>query len=213
MSMSMNILIADDHPVVRQGLRQMLASENDLNVVGEARNGHEVVEISKRVEWDVAVLDYNMPGRTGLELVKELKQRHPGRPVLILSMYPEERYALRALKAGAAGYITKESASGELVNAIRKVAKGGRYVSTSLGERLAQELAGDSERPVHERLSDREYQIMWMIASGKTVGEVAEQLFLSPNTVSTYRARILRKMNMKSNAELMHYAIAHHLVD
>lgn len=209
----MNILIADDHPVVRQGLRQMLASETDLNVVGEARNGHEVVEISKRVEWDVAVLDYNMPGRTGLELVKELKQRHPGRPVLILSMYPEERYALRALKAGAAGYITKESASGELVNAIRKVAKGGRYVSATLGERLAQELAGDSERPVHERLSDREYQIMWMIASGKTVGEVAEQLFLSPNTVSTYRARILRKMNMKSNAELMHYAIAHHLVD
>ena len=209
----MNILIADDHPVVRQGLRQMLASESDLNVVGEARNGHEVVEISKRVEWDVAVLDYNMPGRTGLELVKELKQRHPGRPVLILSMYPEERYALRALKAGAAGYITKESASGELVNAIRKVAKGGRYVSAALGERLAQELAGDSERPVHERLSDREYQIMWMIASGKTVGEVAEQLFLSPNTVSTYRARILRKMNMKSNAELMHYAIAHHLVD
>lgn len=209
----MNILIADDHPVVRQGLRQMLASESDLNVVGEARNGNEVVEISKRVEWDVAVLDYNMPGRTGLELVKELKQRHPGRPVLILSMYPEERYALRALKAGAAGYITKESASGELVNAIRKVAKGGRYVSATLGERLAQELAGDSERPLHERLSDREYQIMWMVASGKTVGEVAQQLFLSPNTVSTYRARILRKMNMKSNAELMHYAIAHHLVD
>jgi len=209
----MNILIADDHPVVRQGLRQMLASEADLNVVGEARDGHEVIEISKRVEWDVAVLDYNMPGRTGLELVKELKQRHPGRPVLILSMYPEERYALRALKAGAAGYITKESASGELVNAIRKVAKGGRYVSATLGERLAQELAGDSERPVHERLSDREYQIMWMIASGKTVGEVAQQLFLSPNTISTYRARILRKMNMKSNAELMHYAIAQHLVD
>lgn len=209
----MNILIADDHPVVRQGLRQMLASETDLNVVGEARNGHEVVEISKRVEWDVAVLDYNMPGRTGLELVKELRQRHPGRPVLILSMYPEERYALRALKAGAAGYITKESAPGELVNAIRKVAKGGRYVSTSLGERLAQELAGDSDRPVHERLSDREYQIMWMIASGRTVGDVAGQLFLSPNTVSTYRVRILRKMNMRSNAELMHYAIAHQLVD
>jgi DNA-binding NarL/FixJ family response regulator len=209
----MNILIADDHPVVRQGLRQMLASESDLAVVGEARNGHEVVEISKRTEWDVAVLDYNMPGRTGLELVKELKQRHPGRPVLILSMYPEERYALRALKAGAAGYITKESAPNELVTAIRKVAKGGRYVSETLGERLAQELAGEGDGPVHERLSDREYQIMWMIASGKTVGEVAEQLFLSPNTVSTYRARILRKMSMKSNAELMHYAITHHLVD
>jgi two-component system, NarL family, invasion response regulator UvrY len=209
----MNILIADDHPVVRQGLRQMLQAEADLNVVGEAKNGHEVVDISKKVEWDVAVLDYNMPGRTGLELVKELKQRHPGRPVLILSMYPEERYALRALKAGAAGYITKESAPGELVTAIRKVAKGGRYVSETLGERLAQEVAGEGDGPVHERLSDREYQIMWMIASGKTVGDVAEQLFLSPNTVSTYRARILRKMSMKSNAELMHYAITHHLVD
>jgi two-component system invasion response regulator UvrY len=159
------------------------------------------------------VIDYNMPGRTGLELVKELKARFPGRPVLILSMYPEERYALRALKAGAAGYITKESASGELVSAIRKVARGGKYVSVTLGERLAHELAGDNERPTHELLSDREYQIMWLIASGKTVGEVATQLFLSPNTVSTYRARILRKMNMKSNAELMHYAIAHHLVD
>jgi two-component system invasion response regulator UvrY len=128
-------------------------------------------------------------------------------------MYPEERYALRALKAGAVGYMTKESAPGELVSAIRKVAKGGRYVSPSLGEKLAQELTGDSERPLHETLSDREYQIMWMIASGKTVGEIAEQLFLSPNTVSTYRARILKKMDMKNNAELMHYAITHHLVD
>ncbi|MBI1943111.1 MAG: response regulator transcription factor [Betaproteobacteria bacterium] len=209
----MNILIADDHPVVRQGLRQMLASESDLAVAAEARNGHEVLELSQSIDWDVAVLDYNMPGRTGLELVKELRQRFPGRPVLILSMYPEERYALRALKAGAAGYITKESAPGELVSAIRKVARGGKYVSATLGERLAQELGGDNERPVHELLSDREYQIMWMIASGRTVGEVAGQLFLSPNTISTYRARILRKMNMKSNAELMHYAIAHHLVD
>jgi len=209
----MNILIADDHPVVRQGLRQMLASEPDLSVVGEARNGHEMLEIARRVEWNVAVIDYNMPGRNGLELVKDLKLRHPGRPVLILSMYPEERYALRVLKAGAAGYLTKESAAGELVNAIRKVAKGGRYVSATLGEQLAQELAGDSGRALHERLSDREYQILWMIASGKTVGEAAEQLSLSPNTVSTYRARILRKMNMQSNAELMHYAIAHQLVD
>ena len=209
----MKILIADDHPVVRQGLRQMLSSEEDLTVVGEATNGHEVVELSRKVSWDVAVLDYNMPGKNGLELVRELRQRHPNRPVLILSMYPEERYALRALKAGAVGYMTKESAPGELVSAIRKVAKGGRYVSPSLGEKLAQELTGDSERPLHETLSDREYQIMWMIASGKTVGEIAEQLFLSPNTVSTYRARILKKMDMKNNAELMHYAITHHLVD
>jgi two-component system invasion response regulator UvrY len=209
----MKILIADDHPVVRQGLRQMLSSEEDLTVVGEAKNGHEVVELSRKVSWDVAVLDYNMPGKNGLELVRELRQRHPNRPLLILSMYPEERYALRALKAGAVGYMTKESAPGELVSAIRKVAKGGRYVSPSLGEKLAQELTGDSERPLHETLSDREYQIMWMIASGKTVGEIAEQLFLSPNTVSTYRARILKKMDMKNNAELMHYAITHHLVD
>lgn len=208
----MNILIADDHPVVRQGLRQMLAGEQDLTVVGEAGNGHELVELARKLAWDVAVLDLNMPGKNGLELVRELRQRHPDRPVLILSMYPEERHAMRALKAGAVGYMTKDSAPAELVSAIRKVARGGRYVSAALSERLARELAGDSERPAHEALSDREYQIMWMIASGRTVGEIAGQLFLSPNTVSTYRARILKKMGMENNAELMHYAIAHQLV-
>ena len=209
----MKVIIADDHPVVRQGLRQMLAVESDLTVVGEARNGQEVVDLSRRVPWEVAVLDYNMPGKNGLELIKELRQRYPGRAVLILSMYPEDRYAVRALKAGASGYLTKESAPDELVSAIRKVASGGRYVTPSLGEKLALELEDNRGKPLHETLSDREYQVMWMIASGKTVRQIADELFLSPNTVSTHRTRILRKMNMKANAELMHYAIAHHLVD
>ena len=209
----MKVLIADDHPVVRQGLRQMLAVESDLTVVGEARNGQEVVELSRRVTWEVAVLDYNMPGKNGLELIKELRQRYPGRAVLVLSMYPEDRYAVRALKAGAAGYLTKESAPEELVSAIRKVGGGGRYVTPTLGEKLALELEDNRGKPLHETLSDREYQVMWMIASGKTVRQIADELFLSPNTVSTHRTRILRKMGMKSNAELMHYAIAQHLVD
>ncbi len=209
----MKILIADDHPVVRQGLRQMLAAETDLTVVGEAKNGNEVVELSRRIAWDVAVLDYNMPGRSGLELVKDLRHRFPGRAVLILSMYPEDRYAVRALKAGAAGYVTKDSAPEELVNAIRKVAKGGKYVSPTLAERLASALESDGGKLLHETLSDREYQVMWMIASGKTVRQIADSLCLSPNTVSTHRTRILRKMQMKNNAELMHYAMRHKLVD
>src|SRR6187455_1940885 len=180
----MKVLIADDHPVVRQGLRQMLAVEQGLTVVGEARNGQEVVELSRRVPWEVAVLDYNMPGKNGLELIKELRQRYPGRAVLVLSMYPEDRYAVRALKAGAAGYLTKESAPDELVSAIRKVAGGGRYVTPTLGEKLALELEDNRGKPLHETLSDREYQVMWMIASGKTVRQIADELFLSPNTVS-----------------------------
>ncbi len=209
----MRVLIADDHPVVRQGLRQMLAQEPDLTVVAEARNGQEALELSKRIAWDVAVLDYNMPGKTGLDLLKELHQRYPGRPVLILSMYPEDRYALRALKAGAAGYLTKESAPEELIRAVRKVAGGGRYITAELGEKLALELEGKRGGLAHEALSDREYQILWMIASGKTGREIAQDLFLSPNTVSSYRTRILRKMKMKTNAELMHYAFKHQLVD
>ena len=209
----MRILIADDHPVVRQGLRQMLAAEVDLHVVGEAKDGHEVIDLAKRVEWDVAVLDYNMPGKSGIDLVKDLRQRYPERRVLVLSMYPEDRYAMRVLKAGAAGYLTKETAPQELVNALRKVANGGRYVSPALGERLAADLADGGDKPLYETLSDREYQIMWLIASGKTVGEIAAQLFLSPNTVSTYRVRVLRKMRVRNNAELMQYAIRHQLVD
>jgi two-component system, NarL family, invasion response regulator UvrY len=208
----MRVLIADDHPVVRHGLRQMLAQESDVTVVGEARDGPEVIDLCGRVAWDVAVLDYQMPGKNGLELVKELRQRFPGRSVLILSMYPEDTYAVRALKAGASGYLTKESAPEDLVAAIRKVAAGGKYISQALGERLALDLEDDRGTPTHESLSDREYQIMWMIVSGKALTQIGQELGLSPNTISTYRARILRKMGMKSNAELLHYAIQHHLV-
>jgi len=190
----------------------MLAQEADLTVVGEARDGHEVIDLCGRVAWDVAVLDYQMPGKNGLELVKELRQRYPGRSVLILSMYPEDTYAVRALKAGASGYLTKESAPEDLVAAIRKVAAGGKYVTPALGERLALDLEDSRGAPTHEVLSDREYQIMWMIVSGKALTQIGQELGLSPNTISTYRARILRKMGMKNNAELLHYAIQHHLV-
>ena len=210
--MSVRVLIADDHPVVRHGLKQMLCAEADLAVAGEACTGQEAIELSTRVAWEVAVIDYNMPGKGGVELVKELRRHHPQRPVLVLSMYPEDQYALRVIRAGAAGYLTKESAADDLVKAIRKVAGGGRFVSAALGERLAHELAG-GDQPPHRRLSDREYQIMWLIASGKTVGEIAAQLFLSPNTVSTYRSRILDKLTLKNNAELMRYAIHHQLVE
>ena len=208
----MRVLIADDHPVVRHGLRQMLEHESDLTVVGEARDGQEVIDLCGRVAWDVAVLDYQMPGKNGLELVKELRHRFPGRSVLILSMYPEDTYAVRALKAGASGYLTKESAPEDLVAAIRKVAAGGKYITPALGERLALDLEDTRSMPTHESLSDREYQIMWMIVSGKALTQIGQELGLSPNTISTYRARILRKMGMKSNAELLHYAIQHHLV-
>ena len=208
----MRILIADDHPVVRKGLCQMLSGEAGMTVVGEAKSGTEVLDLSRTVEWDVAVLDYNMSGRSGVELVKELKQKYPNRVILILSMYPEERFAIRVLRAGAAGYLTKESAPEELVNAIVRIAKGGKYVSPRLAERLAFELEG-GEKPLHEKLSDREYRVMWMLASGKAVGEIAHELHLSPNTVSTYRARVLKKLQMRTTAELMHYAIRHQLVD
>jgi two-component system invasion response regulator UvrY len=208
----MRVLIADDHPVVRHGLRQMLEHESDVTVVGEARDGQEVIDLCGRVAWDVAVLDYQMPGKNGLELVKELRHRFPGRSVLILSMYPEDTYAVRALKAGASGYLTKESAPEDLVAAIRKVAAGGKYITPALGERLALDLEDTRSTPTHESLSDREYQIMWMIVSGKALTQIGQELGLSPNTISTYRARILRKMGMKSNAELLHYAIQHHLV-
>ena len=210
--MTVHVLIADDHPIVRQGLRQMLSAEPGLNVAGEAGSVQEAIDLAEHVQWDVAVVDYNMPGRGGVDLVKELHRRHPRRAVLVLSMYPEDQYALRVIKAGASGYLTKESATDELVKAIRKVAGGGRFVSATLGERLALELAGEGDQPLHRKLSDREYQIMWLIASGKTVGEIAEQLFLSPNTISTYRARILQKLELKNNAELMRYAIQHELV-
>lgn len=206
------VLIADDHAVVRQGLKQILAETTDMVVGGEAGNTQEVLDKVRRENWDVVVLDITMPGRGGLDIIKELKQERPRSSVLILSMHSEDQFAVRALKAGASGYLSKESAPELLVKAIRKVYSGGRYISASLAEKLAFNLGDDTEGPPHEKLSDREYQVMCMIASGKTVKDIGEELSLSVKTISTYRARILEKMKMKTNAELTHYAIRNQLV-
>ncbi|MGQ9570310.1 MAG: response regulator [Thermodesulfovibrionales bacterium] len=208
-----NILIADDHAVVREGLKQIISERPDMKVTAEASSSYEVLELIDKNSFDVVVLDIAMPGRGGLEVLREIKHRMPRLPVLILSMYPEEQYAVRVLKAGASGYMTKESAPHELINAISLVSKGGKYISPSLAERLALDLGISTDKPLHDSLSDREFQVMCMIASGKTLKEIAEQLSLSIKTISTYRSRILQKMNMKRNAELTHYAIKNHLVD
>lgn len=209
----MNIIIADDHTVVRQGLKQILAAEPDMQVVGEAKDFGETLEVVGKVDWDVLVLDYSMPGDNGLRVLKEIKHAYPRRPVLILSMHPEDAIAISALRAGAAGYIGKECASEELTVAIRKAVSGKKYVSASLAEKLALELQGGSEGLPHESLSDREYRVMWMMASGKSITHIAEELSLSPNTVSTYRVRILKKLKVENNADLVRYAVKHGLVE
>ncbi len=207
------ILIADDHPVVRKGLKEIIEVTPDMMVGDEASNGQEALEKVRKNDFDVVLLDISMPGRSGLEILKELKSEKPELSVLILSMHPEEQYAVRVLKAGASGYLTKESAPDELIAAIRKASIGRKYVSSSLAEKLALYLEIDDERPLHETLSDREYEVMRMIASGKTITEIAEKLFLSIKTISTYRSRILEKMGMKSNSELTHYALKNRLVE
>jgi len=207
------ILIADDHPVVRKGLKEIIEETPDMVVGGEASNGQEALEKVRKGDIDIVVLDIAMPGRSGLDTLKQLKSENPELSVLVLSMYPEEQYAVRVLRAGASGYLTKESAPDELIAAIRKASVGRKYISSSLAEKLAFDLEIDAERPLHETLSDREYEVMRMIASGKTVKEIGEELFLSVKTISTYRSRILEKMRMKSNAELTHYAIKHRLVE
>jgi DNA-binding NarL/FixJ family response regulator len=209
----MRILIADDHPVVRHGLKQILAADPKLDVVGEAKNGNEALLLARKVEWDVAILDFSMPGKNGLELLKEIKREFPGRPVLMLSMYPEEVHATRVLKAGGDGYLNKGSASEELTGAIRKVMSGGKYVSPSLAEKMALELGPNTQKLLHEELSDREYRVMWLLASGKQIKQVGREMFLSASTISTYRSRILKKLRLSSNAELVRYAIKHQLVE
>ncbi|HEY0433125.1 MAG TPA: response regulator transcription factor [Chitinophagaceae bacterium] len=209
----MNIIIADDHTVVRQGLKQILAAEADMLVVGEAKNFSETLKAIKNLDWDVLILDYSMPGGNGLQVLKEIKHSYPQRPVLILSMHPEDAIAISALRAGAAGYMNKECASDELTVAIRKAVSGKKYVSASLAEKLALELEEGSEGLPHESLSDREYRVMWMIASGKSISNIAEELELSPNTVSTYRIRILKKLKVETNSDLVRYAIKHGLVE
>jgi two-component system, NarL family, invasion response regulator UvrY len=207
------ILIADDHAIVRRGLKQIVSEQTDMIVGGEAENAREVLEMVRSNKWNVIVLDLNMPGRSGLEVLKELKREQPKLPVLVLSVHSEDQYGIRVLKAGAAGYLTKDSAPDELVRAIRKVHRGGRYVSPSLAEALVLELGVESDRPRHKALSDREFQVLTMIASGKTVGEIGEELSLSVKTISTYRARVLEKMRMRTNAELTHYAIQNQLLN
>ncbi len=207
------ILIADDHAIVREGLKQIVADTSDMIVTAEASDGHEVLALLSKNNYDVVVLDMAMPGLTGLDILKQIKRETPELPVLILSVHPEEQYAVRSLKAGASGYLTKESAPDELITAIRKISMGGKYIPSSLAEKLAFELEVDAEKPPHKTLSDREFQVMCMIAKGRTIKNIAEELFLSPKTVSTYRFRILEKMKMKSNEELTHYARNNHLVD
>jgi DNA-binding NarL/FixJ family response regulator len=209
---TIKVLIADDHAVVRRGLKQILSEQPDTGIFGEAQSADEVFRLIEKGHWDIVILDIGMPGRGGLETLKELKRLSPKLPVLVLSIYPEDQYGIRALRAGAAGYLTKESAPEELVKAIRRVLAGGKYVSNSLGERLARELEYDAKVPLHQRLTDREYHVFCLIASGKTVGEVAEELSLSKKTISTYRVRILEKMQMTTNAELTRYALQNQLI-
>lgn len=208
------ILIADDHPVVREGLKQILSQAPDMQVVEEALTGHEVIEkVMSGKEIDLLMLDFEMPGRDGFEVLKEIRYMKPDLPVLMLSVYPEDQIAVRALKMGASGYLNKVAAPKELVNALRKIHSGGKYVSDSLAEKLARGLSEGSEDAPHEKLSDREFQTMRLIVSGKEMEEIAEEMFISIKTVRTYRDRILEKLNMKNNVELTHYAIKHKLFE
>ena len=207
------VVIADDHPVLRRGIKDILEEQADMQVVAEAANGQELLQKIEQTSCDVVLLDIGMPGRDGLDTLSDIRRSHPKMPVLILSVYPEDQFGPRVLKSGAAGYMNKEAACDQLVKAIRKVCAGGKYVSPALAEKIASDLAADSQLPVHEKLSDREYQVMRMIASGKTVGQIARELFLSEKTISTHRARILEKMEMKTNAQLTYYAIHNDLVN
>ena len=209
----LRVLIADDHEIVRKGLGKVLQETLQPIKIDEAGNGQEALTKVIRSEYDLVVLDLKMPGKSGLDVLKEIKQHRPKMPVLILSMHPEEQFAIRAIRAGASGYLTKECAGDELVLAIRKALKGERYISGSLAQILAGELDSDSEKPLHEILSDREYQVMLMIASGKTVGAIAVELCLSVKTISSYRTNILLKTGMKNNSEITHYAIKNNLVE
>jgi two-component system invasion response regulator UvrY len=206
------ILIADDHSIVRRGLKQILLEEFPDAFICEVNNGNELMHEARSQEWNIIISDLSMPGRNGLETLKQLKVEFPKLPVLILSMHPEDQYAIRSLKAGAAGYLTKDSASDELVNAIRKILDGRRYITASIAEKLAENLEVDSGKELYENLSDREFDVLKLIASGKTISEIALELSLSTTTVSTYRARILVKMSLRTNAELTYYAIENKLV-
>ncbi|MBI4002722.1 MAG: response regulator transcription factor [Nitrospira defluvii] len=207
------MLIVDDHAVVRHGVKQILSEQFQSAVIGEAQNAEEMLDRVRKSNWDIVVLDVGMPGKSGLDALKELKQLRPKLPVLVLSAYPEDQLALRMLKAGAAGYLSKDSAPNELVQALRKILGGGKFVSAAVAELLALNLESDLEKPLHEQLSDREYQVMCLIAVGKSLKDIADDLCVGISTINTYRARILEKMRLKNNTELTHYAIENHLVN
>ena len=213
MADKINVLIADDHAIVRQGLKQILSETEDMLVTGEADDGAEALALARQQPWDVFLLDVSMPNRNGIDTLKQLKKEFPRLPVLILSMHPEEQYAVRALKAGASGYLTKQSAPEQLVNAIRQVASGKKYLSPAVAQQLADAISEDTEKSPHERITDREYQVLKLIAAGKTLTQIAESLNLGVATVSTYRARLLEKMGLRSTAELIRYGLEHGLAD
>jgi len=208
----MNILIVDDHAVVRKGIKQILSEEGNISFIGEASNSEELFKQLYDTNWDIIVLDITLPGKNGLDILFELRQRKPDIKVLILTMHPEEEIAIRALKSGASGYLNKDSVPGELTKAIMKIFDGGKYISSSLGEKLAMYLDRDVSALPHESLSAREFQILCLISSGHSLTQIADELSISVKTVSTYRTRILEKMDMKSNVELTHYTIKHKLV-
>lgn len=208
----LKICIADDHAIFREGLKQIIAGTANMVVAGEAADAPEMLDKVRQGDYDLAILDISLPGRSGLDILVEIKALKPKLPVLILSMHPEEQYALRALKSGASGYLTKGSSSQELLAALRKISLGKKYVSDSLAEALACRLGADSDRPPHEQLSDREFQVMGMIAAGTTPKRIAEQLMISIKTVNTYRTRIMQKMNATCNADLTRYALEHRLL-
>lgn len=211
--MTIKVMLADDHAVVRRGLRQIISDSGDIEVIGEASDYGELSALMRKTECDVLVLDISMPGKNGIEVLKIVHERQPKLPVLILSMYPEDQYAMRALKAGAAGYVTKDSAPEKLVDAIRILAKGKKYITPELAATLAERLTAPDDQAPHQTLSDREYETLRLIASGKKLSDIAEALALSPKTVSVYRSRLLEKMKLKNNAELTHYALKHGLVE
>jgi two-component system, NarL family, invasion response regulator UvrY len=208
------ILIADDHAIVRAGLKQFIADEPDMEVAGEAETGAAAIELIRREEWGVVLLDITMPDKSGIDVLKSVKHMRPDLPVLMLSAHPEEQYAVNLMRAGASGYLNKESAPEELVSAIRTVVKGRKYVSPALAQILANDLAAEtSEKPLHTTLSEREFQIFCKLAAGVPVSKIAHELCLSVKTVSTYRARVLEKMNMKTNADLTYYGIKNRLIE
>ena len=206
------IIIVDDHPIFREGLKKIISESHDIVISDEVSTGMELLDRVKKNSYDIIILDISLPDMSGLEILGNLQNEKKRPPVLIISMHPEEQYAVRALKTGASGYLTKGSIPDELLTAIRRVAAGRKYISSALAEKLAADLNNSGEEPAHDKRSDREYQVMVMLASGKSTGEIAKQLSLSLPTISTYRSRILQKINLKNNAELIHYAIKNNLV-